>query len=90
MKRKTIIALTCMVFLSSFFLLCACGKNAEKTKVKVLIIPKFEIGEISGDDPGEAQLFYEHYCANCEEIDIPNTTPSSQFYFTVKTAWDCW
>ena len=71
----------CIVFLASFLLLSACGKNAEKTKVRVLIIPKFEIGEMSGDASGEAQLFYEHYCAGCKEIKIPNSTPTSQFYF---------
>ena len=81
MKRKTINVFTCIFALVSFFLLCAFDKNVEKTKVNVLIVPKFEIGEISGDDLGEAQLFYEHYCADCEKIDIPNTTPTSQFYF---------
>ena len=81
MKRKTIYVFTCILVLASFFLLCAFDMNAEKTKVNVLIVPKFEIGEMSGDTPGEAQLFYEHYCAGCEEIDIPNTTPTSHFYF---------
>ncbi|MCR4855177.1 MAG: hypothetical protein K5908_03320 [Erysipelotrichaceae bacterium] len=45
--------------------MCACGKKEEEPKVKVLIVPKFEIGEMSGDEAGEAQLFYEHYCAGC-------------------------
>ena len=81
MKRKPMIVFTCMLFLASFFLLCAFEKKSEKIKVKVLIVPKFEIGEMSGDDPGEAQLFYESYCAGCEEIDIPNSTPTSHFYF---------
>ena len=57
------------------------GQKEEKTKVRVLIVPKFEIGEMSGDSAGEAQLFYEHYCEGCEEIKIPNSTPTSQFYF---------
>ena len=81
MKRITLIVFACMLFLVSAFLLCACDKKTEKSKVKVLIVPKFEIGEISGDDPGEAQLFYDYYCADCEEIEIPNSTPTSQFYF---------
>jgi hypothetical protein len=29
--------------------------------VKVLILPKFEVGEMSGDFPGEAQYYYEEY-----------------------------
>lgn len=81
MKRITILVSVFVLILTSFFLLCGFDKKAEKTKVRVLIVPKFEIGEISGDDPGEAQLFYEYYCADCEEIEIPNTTPTSQFYF---------
>ena len=55
--------------------------DAESIPVKVLMIPKFEIDDVEGDFPGEAQLFYEHYCSGCKEIDIPNTTPSSHFYF---------
>lgn len=57
------------------------AEAAEGAPVKVLILPKFEIGAIEGDFPGEAQLFYEHYCAGCEEIAVPNTTPTSHFYF---------
>lgn len=81
MKRISTFLFACIFLLTSLCLLCACGKNADKPKVKVLIIPKFEIGEMSGDEAGEAQLFYENYCADCEEIDIPNSTPTSQFYF---------
>ena len=55
--------------------------EAKGIPVKVLILPKFEIGNAENDFPGEAQLFYEQYCDGCEEIDIPNTTPTSQFYF---------
>ncbi len=40
---------------------------------------------MSGDDPGEAQLFYENYCAGCDQIDIPNSTPTSQFYYNDDT-----
>ena len=39
--------------------------------VKVLIIPKFEVGELYGDFPGEAQYYYEHYLMGSEEYDIP-------------------
>ncbi|MGN1069675.1 MAG: hypothetical protein ACI4P5_04640, partial [Candidatus Fimadaptatus sp.] len=28
-------------------------------EIKVLILPKFEAGEMSGDFPGEAQYYYE-------------------------------
>ena len=39
--------------------------------VKVLLLPKFEIDEMSGDFPGEAQYYYEHYLTGADEYDIP-------------------
>ena len=56
-----------------------------KVKVKVLIVPKFEIGQMSGDFPGEAQLFYERYCAGCEEVAVPNSTPTSHFFMNEES-----
>lgn len=80
MKRKKFVAFTCVILLLFVFFMSACGKKDAKTKVRVLIVPKFEIGEITGDFPGEAQLFYEYYCAGCEEIAIAHTTPTAHFY----------
>ncbi len=48
----------------------------QTTPVRVLLIPKFEIGGISGDFPGEAQLFYERYCAGCGETQIDHMPPA--------------
>ena len=39
--------------------------------VKVLLLPKFEVGEMSGDFPGEAQYYYENYLMDAEEYDVP-------------------
>lgn len=36
---------------------------AAAVPVRILILPKFEMGEITGDFPGEAQFFYEEYLA---------------------------
>ena len=79
-RRYRLSVIAGMFLLICCVLLSACGKNEEKTKVRVLIIPKFEIGEISGDFPGEAQLFYDRYCSGCEEIEIPNSPSAAQFY----------
>ena len=54
--------------------------TSKKPEIKVLIIPKFETGEMAGDFPGEAQLFYEEYCKDCEETEIPNMPPTGHFY----------
>ncbi len=74
---KRIRSIICVIFAALLFslTLSACADKTgktEKTALKVIIIPKFEIGEMSGDFPGEAQLFYEKYCMGCEEVAIPN------------------
>ena len=46
------LALACLMF----FLSCpACATSGEE--IKVLILPKFEVDEMSGDFPGEAQHY---------------------------------
>ena len=35
---------------------------------------------MSGDFPGEAQLFYERYCPDCVEIEIPHMPTTAHFY----------
>lgn len=42
--------------------------SGECVRVRVLILPHFEVGEMTGDFPGEAQLFYERYCAGGAEL----------------------
>jgi len=46
------------------------GCSAAKKEVKVLILPHFEIGEITGDDAGEAQYFYENYLMGAKEYKL--------------------
>ena len=48
--------------------------------VKVLILPKFEVGEMAGDFPGEAQFYYENYLDGGEAYDIPGTTGDGRLY----------
>jgi purine nucleoside permease len=43
----------------------------EQVKISVLILPKFEIGELTGDFPGEAQYYYEGYVQGGVEYKIP-------------------
>ena len=42
----------------------------EKLKINLLIVPKFELGDMSGDNIGEARLFYERYCVGAEKYDL--------------------
>jgi len=45
-------------------------KHQIKIPIKVLLLPKFEIGDITGDTIGEAQLYYEGYLAGGYEYQI--------------------
>jgi len=55
---------------------------AEETpiEIKVLILPKFESGEMAGDFPGEAQYYYEAYCAGGEEYEIAGAFEGNKLY----------
>ena len=84
---KTIIRTLAMLLtgLTLFSTGITAGANAgeastEAIPVKVLIIPKFEIGEMSGDFPGEAQYYYERYLEGGESYDIPGGKEGSRIY----------
>ena len=85
MKQKAESARILIALVFCAFILSSCSVPPKKIPVRVLIIPKFEIGEMAGDSPGEAQLFYERYCADCEEIDLPGLPGISRFYLNEKT-----
>ncbi len=55
-------------------------EEAEKIPVKALILPKFEMGELTGDFPGEAQFYYENYLEGGEAYEIPDTAGESRLY----------
>ena len=55
--------------------------TTEAIPVKVLILPKFEIDEMSGDFPGEAQYYYEHYLLDgAESYSIPDGAEVNKLY----------
>ena len=49
-------------------------------KIEVLILPKFENGEMGGDFPGEAQYYYENYLEGGEEYEIAGGYPGHKLY----------
>ena len=49
--------------------------------VKVLILPKFEVGEMAGDFPGEAQYYYEEYLTDATIYDVPHGAPGTKLYY---------
>ena len=58
----------------------AAADPAEKIPIRVLILPKFEVGSMSGDFPGEAQLYYEKYLAGGEEYEVPYASEDCRLY----------
>lgn len=52
-------------------LLCAAAMaEGDKIEIKALIIPKFEVGEMTGDFPGEAQYYYEGYLEGSDVYQV--------------------
>lgn len=85
MKRIKLLFLIIVVLFVLAGALSSCAGAAKKTPLHMIIIPKFETGEMTGDFPGEAQLFYERYCEGCEEVEIPNMPPTAQFFINEDT-----
>lgn len=83
-KRIRLSVLLILLVTMCMQVLSACSSSPKKTALRMLIIPKFEVGEMSGDFPGEAQLFYEKYCPGCEEIEIPHMPLTAHFYLNEK------
>ncbi len=55
-------------------------KKTDKIEIKVLILPKFEIGEMTGDYPGEAQFYYDAYLKDSDEYDIQGGNDNQKLY----------
>lgn len=60
---------------------CSLRIKDKKIPVRVLILPKFEIGEIAGDFPGEAQYFYEEYLSGGEAFEIDGYPDTNRLYY---------
>ena len=78
MHRIIIAALIIASALSPLMAEPATVENPEK--IEVLILPKFENGEMTGDFPGEAQYYYDAYLAGGEEYDIVGGFPGHKLY----------
>ena len=79
MNKKTIFTtLIILMIIVQSMMLTSCTASAEK--IKVLILPKFEVGEMTGDDPGEAQFYYDEYCKGGEEYEIDLGSETGTIY----------
>lgn len=46
----------------------------------MLILPKFEIGEMTGDEPGEAQFYYDAYVKDGDQYEITGGYEDHKLY----------
>lgn len=72
-----------LTVLLSIVLIIPLLSHAEEAKltVRVLLLPKFEIGQISGDDAGEAQLLFEKYCSGGTEYTVNGLRDNQKLYY---------
>ena len=54
--------------------------DSGRIPISVLILPQFEIGEMTGDAPGEAQYFYENMFRGSDEYVIPGPGEDTVMY----------
>ena len=85
MSRRMSVFLLCIGILVLLTGIAVCGRGetdteASRIAIKILILPKFEIGELKGDVPGEAQFYYERYMDGAESYDIPGDSDESPLY----------
>lgn len=48
--------------------------------IKVLILPKFELGDLTGDSVGEAQCYFEEYMDGADSFEVPGDADGSRLY----------
>ena len=60
---------------------CSSRASDERNPIRVLILPKFEVGDMAGDFPGEAQCFYEEYLAGGDTYQINGTPGTIDLYY---------
>ena len=73
MKRIVVFLLLILAILGTACQITRAGMATEdegRIPIRVLILPKFESGEMEGDFPGEAQFYYEGYLAGGDEYEI--------------------
>ncbi len=81
--KKTLLAVPVIILTAAviWFAVRLTAVPGAPLKVKVLILPKFEVGEIAGDIPGEAQYYFEQYFTDAEVYDIPNGADGAVLYY---------
>ena len=80
-KRKSMIAFAAMLMILLTVSGCSMRSKNRKIPVRVLILPKFELNEMTGDFPGEAQCFYEEYLDGGDVYEIDGCWNENRLYY---------
>lgn len=78
LKKQIVIFMAAMILGGSPITVFASEENA--IDIKVLILPKFEIGEMTGDEPGEAQFYYDAYVKDGDQYEITGGYEDHKLY----------
>ena len=71
-KRFFHVAVSVLCILPALLLAVSLSAAAsDRIPVRVLLLPKFEVDELSGDFPGEAQYYYDAFLTGSDEYEIP-------------------
>ena len=77
---KKLLSVLSLVLVLLALCLPVMAEAVEPISIKVLILPKFEAGDMAGDFPGEAQYYYENYVVGGEEYDIVGGFEDNKLY----------
>ncbi len=83
MKKMTMIYLIAVILINLACMIAIFaikGHSEKKIPIRALILPKFEIGDISGDFPGEAQFYYNGLLNGGKEYVIPTGDGNLKIY----------
>ena len=70
-----------MVLMIGMLTGCSSQATDQRNPVRVLILPKFEVGAMVGDFPGEAQFFYEEYLEGGDTYQINGIPGTIELYY---------
>ena len=78
---KRIGAFAVILLMTGMLAGCASHTADQRNHVRVLILPKFEVGAMTGDFPGEAQCFYEEYLSGGDTYIIDGSPDTIELYY---------
>jgi purine nucleoside permease len=80
MMKKRLMVIVMVVAICAGLYAQGMIETTDKIPLKVLILPKFEVGEMTGDFPGEAQYYYDAYEKGGEAYDIVGGFDGNKLY----------